>query len=107
MSQVGVHIVSASLDSNRLTLDFSVSRTVPGKGVELYVILAEDKTSSNVPRGEKLGSHAVSRLRRKHHNEGRRYSSSYGTHNPPSSIGIRSTVQRFQPSPYLVRPSTR
>jgi hypothetical protein len=55
MSQVGVHIVSASLDGNRLTLDFSVIGTVPGKGVEIYVILAEDKTSSNVPRGENSG----------------------------------------------------
>lgn len=55
MSQVGAHIVSASLDGNRLTLDFSVSGTVPGKGVEIYAILAEDKTSSNIPRGENSG----------------------------------------------------
>ncbi len=55
MSPMDVHIASASLDGNILTLDFSVSGTVPGKGVEIYVILAEDKTSSNVLRGENSG----------------------------------------------------
>jgi hypothetical protein len=55
MSQVGVHIASASLDGNRLTLDFSVSGTIPGKGAEIYAVLADDKTSSNVLRGENSG----------------------------------------------------
>ena len=55
MSQVGVHIASASLDGNRLTLDFSVSGTIPGNGAEIYAVLADDKTSSNVLRGENSG----------------------------------------------------
>ena len=56
MSQMDVHIASASLDGNILTLDFSVSGTIPGKGAEIYAILADDKTSSNVLRGENSGS---------------------------------------------------
>jgi hypothetical protein len=55
MSQMDVHIASASLDGNILTLDFSVSGTIPGKGAEIYAILADDKTSSNVLRGENSG----------------------------------------------------
>ncbi len=55
MSQVGIHIASASLDGNRLTLDFSVSGTIPGKGAEIYAVLAGDKTSSNVLGGENSG----------------------------------------------------
>jgi hypothetical protein len=55
MSQMHVHIASASLDGNILTLDFSVSGTIPGKGAEIYAILADDKTSSNVLRGENSG----------------------------------------------------
>jgi hypothetical protein len=50
-----VHIASASLDGNILTLDFSVSGTIPGKGAEIYAILTDDKTSSNVLRGENSG----------------------------------------------------
>jgi hypothetical protein len=56
MSQMDVHIAYASLDGNILTLDFSVSGTIPGKGAEIYAILADDKTSSNVLRGENSGS---------------------------------------------------
>jgi hypothetical protein len=56
MSQMDVHIASASLDGNILTLDFSVSGTIPGKGAEIYAILADDKASSNVLRGENSGS---------------------------------------------------
>jgi hypothetical protein len=55
MSPMDVHIASASLDGNILTLDFSVSGTIPGKGAEIYAILADDKTSSNVLRGENSG----------------------------------------------------
>jgi hypothetical protein len=55
MSQMDVHIASASLDGNILTLDFSVSGTIPGKGADIYAILADDKTSSNVLRGENSG----------------------------------------------------
>jgi hypothetical protein len=55
MSQMDVHIASASLDGNILTLDFAVSGTIPGNGAEIYAILADDKTSSNVLRGENSG----------------------------------------------------
>src|SRR5258708_31126672 len=55
MSQMDVHIASANLDGNVLTVDFSVSGTIPGKGAEIYAILADDKTSSNVLRGENSG----------------------------------------------------
>src|SRR5271170_5324149 len=55
MSQMDVHIASASLDGNILTLDFSISGIIPGKGAEIYAILADDKTSSNVLRGENSG----------------------------------------------------
>ncbi len=55
MSPMDVHIASASLDGNILTLDFSVSGTIPWKGAEIYAILADDKTSSNLLRGENSG----------------------------------------------------
>jgi hypothetical protein len=55
MSQMDVDIAYARLDGNILTLDFSVSGTIPGKGAEIYAILADDKTSSNVLRGENSG----------------------------------------------------
>jgi hypothetical protein len=59
MSQMDVHIASASLDGNILTLDFSVSGNIPGNGAEIYAILADDETSSNVLRGDLLDWRAV------------------------------------------------
>lgn len=55
MSQMYIHIASASLDGNILTLDVSVSGTIPGKGAEIFAILANDNTSSTVLRGENSG----------------------------------------------------
>ena len=55
VSRMYVHIASASLDGNFITLDVSVSGTIPGKGASIYAILADDKTSSTVLRGEDSG----------------------------------------------------
>jgi hypothetical protein len=53
--QLDVHIASASLNGNVLTVDFSMDGEVPGKGVDVFAVLAEDLTTSNVLRGENGG----------------------------------------------------
>lgn len=52
---VDIHIASASLGGNTLSVDFSVSGSIPGRGAEIYAIVAEDAASSNVLRGENSG----------------------------------------------------
>jgi hypothetical protein len=53
--QLDLHIASASMSGNMLIVDFSVDGNVPGQGVDIFAVLAEDVTSSNVLRGENSG----------------------------------------------------
>jgi len=53
--QLDIHIASASISGNMLMVDFSVDGNVPGQGVDIFAVLAEDVTSSNVLRGENSG----------------------------------------------------
>ena len=53
--QLDIHIASASISDNVLTVDFSMDGDVPKKGVDVFAVLAEDATSSNVLRGENGG----------------------------------------------------
>ena len=53
--QLDIHIASASISDNVLTVDFSMDSDVPKKGVDVFAVLAEDATSSNVLRGENGG----------------------------------------------------
>src|SRR5258708_6732951 len=53
--QLSIHIVSASISDNSLTVDFSLSGSAPGRGADIFAILADDTTSSNVLRGENSG----------------------------------------------------
>jgi hypothetical protein len=52
---VDIRIASASLSGSTLSIDFSVSGSIPGRGAEIYAILADDAASSNVLRGENSG----------------------------------------------------
>jgi hypothetical protein len=52
---VDIQITSASLSGSTLSVGFSVSGSIPGRGAEIYAILAEDAASSNVLRGENSG----------------------------------------------------
>jgi hypothetical protein len=53
--QLDIHIASASISDNVLTVDFSMDGDVPKKGVDVFAVLSEDATSSNVLRGENGG----------------------------------------------------
>ncbi len=58
---VEIHIASARLSGSTLSLDFSVSGSIPARGAEIYAILVEDAASSHVLGGENSGrtlSHA-------------------------------------------------
>jgi hypothetical protein len=58
---VDIHIASARLSGGSLSLDFSVSGSIPARGAEIYAILVEDAASSHVLGGENSGrtlSHA-------------------------------------------------
>jgi hypothetical protein len=58
---VDIHIASARLSGSTLSVDFSVSGSIPARGAEIYAILVEDAASSRVPGGENSGrtlSHA-------------------------------------------------
>lgn len=59
--QLGIHIVSANINGNILTIDFSVDGDVPGKGADIFAVLADDAASSNVSRGENRG-HTLSHV---------------------------------------------
>jgi hypothetical protein len=52
---VDVHITSASLTGNTLSVAFSIRGNIPDRGAEIFAILAEDAESSNVLRGENSG----------------------------------------------------
>lgn len=52
---LSVQIVSAGIEKNILNVDFTVRGSAPGRGADIYAILAEDETTSKVLRGENSG----------------------------------------------------
>lgn len=52
-----VHIVSATPSGKSLSVTFSVAGQAPGSGADIYAVIADDLTSSNVLRGENSGRH--------------------------------------------------
>jgi hypothetical protein len=50
-----LHIVSANISDNSLEVDFSFTGSVPGRGVDIFAIIADDTAKSNVLRGENSG----------------------------------------------------
>jgi hypothetical protein len=53
--QLSLHIVSASVSDNSLAVDFSFNGSAPGRGVDIFAILADDTAKSNVLHGENSG----------------------------------------------------
>ena len=56
-SQISVHIISAAMSDNVLTATYSISGSAPRHNADLFAVIAEDVTSSNVLRGENSGRH--------------------------------------------------
>jgi hypothetical protein len=54
-SPISLHILSVSVDGNKLTVNFSTSGDVPAHGADLVAVLADDTDRSNVLRGENSG----------------------------------------------------
>lgn len=54
-SSVVIHIDSATLAGNALSVTFSVAGDVPRHGVDIYAVVADDQDTSNVLRGENKG----------------------------------------------------
>jgi hypothetical protein len=52
---LSVQIVSAGIEKNVLNIDFIVTGSAPGRGAEIFAILAEDETTSKVLHGESSG----------------------------------------------------
>jgi hypothetical protein len=54
-SRMSLHIVSLSVDGNKLTVNFSAGGDVPAKGVDVIAVLADDSDKSHVLHGENSG----------------------------------------------------
>jgi hypothetical protein len=52
---LSVQIVKAGIENNVLNIDFTVTGSAPGRGAEIFAILAEDETTSKVLHGENSG----------------------------------------------------
>jgi len=55
--QTTVHIVSAAVSGNALAITYSISGGTPKHNTDLFAVIAEDVTSSDVLRGENSGRH--------------------------------------------------
>jgi hypothetical protein len=54
---MAIHILSAAASGNSLAVTFSVAGVAPAKGADIYAVIADDLTNSNVLRGENSGRH--------------------------------------------------
>jgi hypothetical protein len=53
--QVSIHIASTSMSGDTLTVEFTANETRPGRGADIFAILADDSEKSTVLHGENSG----------------------------------------------------